>query len=751
MKTTAKTPPLKPDELERLYTMFLSNVYPSMVIALSEELGVTVDSINRLGVGYDYIEECWIFAERDERGLIVGLSRRQRDGSKFMVSGSKRGLIYECVGKIEKGRVINNDSFTRVRNAGVDCPICHKSDWCMVSNDDPHNPTAAICGRVEQGSIKHIEGSGYLHQLRTNGKVYTNTSVLPTSDKPYLVVEGASDVLAAMDLGYIGIGKPSAESGNILVAALLQGKSAVVFGENDAGAGVRGMERTFKQLKTRCKKVFKCLPPAIHKDLRRWLIAGLSIEELDAWIASKAVEGSTDNLIYGGLDFLSMAERFLRSRKTRLLNHHDVWWEYSQGKYNLVNEKTLASQVAKFFHGFEYADDDDKKVKDVKVNTYFTRELISAMCHHAISMVPNHVLEPCLINTGKQFDLSHLILFKNGMLDVMNDKLIPHSDNLFTTATLSYDYDPRAMSPRWITSVYEWLEGDEEQIALLQEWFGYNMTASNYLEQLMFVYGPSGSGKSTAQRVLQYLLDDNYMPMNTQQLCVDQFGLSSLVGKYACMVSEEGKIGHGKGQKLLSTLKQITGNDAMPIRRMRKEAVSGKLFCKITFTSNKLPVFHDETQALFRRYNLLNFGRTFKHNPNVMLYRELVAERQGIAVWAVEGLKRLLQNSGRFTQPAKSVATIEDLKIESSPIKSMFCDWIELGVPDSFVSRAQLYDLYLGICNEEYVKYPVSARSFRRVCDEAMPNLNDYEIRKHNMRGWIMAISPEAKKRYLGG
>ena len=98
-----------------------------------------------------------------------------------------------------------------------------------------------------------------------------------------------------------------------------------------------------------------------------------------------------------------------------------------------------------------------------------------------------------------------------------------------------------------------------------------------------------------------------------------------------------------------------------------------------------------------------------------------------------------------------SVATIEDLKIESSPIKSMFNDWIELGVPDAFTSRMQLYDLYIGICEAEHVKFPVSYRSFRRVCEEAMPKLKDYETRKHNLRGWNIAIDPEAKKRYLGG
>lgn len=751
MKNKAKTPSLTSDELEKLYIMYISNIYPSMVTALSEELGVSVDSINKLGVGYDYIEECWIFAERDECGQIIGLSRRYRDGSKCMVPGSKRGLIYECVQTIEKGRVYRNSGFVPARHAGVDCPLCGERGWCMVSRDNPNQPSAVICGRTPDGAVKYIEDSGYLHRLHSTIQDKSISSPIRSSDKPYLVVEGASDVLAAMDLGYVGIGKPSAESGSNLVAALLQGKSAVVFGENDAGAGVRGMERTLKQLKAGCKKALKCLPPATHKDLRRWLVSGLNTEELDAWIELKSVEGNTDSLIYGSLNFRNLAEQFLKSRKTRLLHHQDTWWEYGLGKYKPVNNKALTSWVGKFFHGFEYTDDDDKKVKDVNVNTYFKRELLSAMCDHAYSMVPDDVLEPCLVSTGKPFDVSHLMLFKNGMLDVVNDKLIPHSDNLFTTATLAYDYDPRALSPRWITTVYEWLEGDEERIALLQEWFGYNLVASNYLEQLMFIYGVPGSGKSTAQRILQYLLDSNFMPMNTHQLAVDQFGLSSLVGKYACMVSEEGTFDHGKGQKLLSVLKQITGNDAMPIRRMRKEAISGRLFCKITFISNRLPVFHDESQALFRRYNLLNFGKTFKHCPNVMLYNELKAERQGIAAWAVEGLKRLLKNGGRFTQPVKSLKTIEDLKIESSPIKSMFYDWVELGVPDSFVSRGQLYDLYIAICDEERVRFPVSNRSFRRKCEEAVPDLSDYDVRKNGERGWTMAINVEAKKRYLGG
>lgn len=42
------------------------------------------------------------------------------------------------------------------------CQICKKTDWCSISADG----SAAICPRVEQGSKKYIEGSGYLHILK---------------------------------------------------------------------------------------------------------------------------------------------------------------------------------------------------------------------------------------------------------------------------------------------------------------------------------------------------------------------------------------------------------------------------------------------------------------------------------------------------------------------------------------------------------------------------------------------------------
>ena len=41
------------------------------------------------------------------------------------------------------------------------CPVCGKSDWCMLAA----NNSVVICPRVEEGAVKYLDGSGYLHVL----------------------------------------------------------------------------------------------------------------------------------------------------------------------------------------------------------------------------------------------------------------------------------------------------------------------------------------------------------------------------------------------------------------------------------------------------------------------------------------------------------------------------------------------------------------------------------------------------------
>lgn len=300
-----------------------------MINYLAEDLGVTVESIKKLGVGFYPLKQAWIFAERNENGQITGLVQRYKirgETKKHCWSGSKRGLSYECLGVKQKKIYQRKNNFIRLQNAGVTCPICGKKDWCLVSDENPRNPSTVICSRTSEGAERFIEGSGYLHHRHqhisnSEQKIRPDQfSILSYSDNPLVVVEGSSDVLAAMDMGYVAIGKPSAESGNSILAKLVKNKDVIVIGENDE-AGQRGMESTFQTLKLKCKSVIKILPPDKFKDLREWCPTA---DEFENWVRKNKVTKTADGT-FETVHFPPLAEELLK-KFPRFVCFEDDWF-----------------------------------------------------------------------------------------------------------------------------------------------------------------------------------------------------------------------------------------------------------------------------------------------------------------------------------------------------------------------------------------------------------------------------------------
>src|SRR5262249_48601521 len=51
-----------------------------------------------LKIGYDPEDNCWLLPERDDRGRIVGLVRRDPDGLQMAMDGARRGLTWPDYG-----------------------------------------------------------------------------------------------------------------------------------------------------------------------------------------------------------------------------------------------------------------------------------------------------------------------------------------------------------------------------------------------------------------------------------------------------------------------------------------------------------------------------------------------------------------------------------------------------------------------------------------------------------------------------
>jgi hypothetical protein len=60
--------------------------------ALARQLGVTLDSLRALDVGWSEADGAFTFPERDASGNVIGILRRFRSGRKMVMGGGRRGL-----------------------------------------------------------------------------------------------------------------------------------------------------------------------------------------------------------------------------------------------------------------------------------------------------------------------------------------------------------------------------------------------------------------------------------------------------------------------------------------------------------------------------------------------------------------------------------------------------------------------------------------------------------------------------------
>lgn len=756
-------------DLATQFQTFQSNVFLGPLRNLAKSLGVSVESLQTLGVGYELRKQCWIFPERDSKGKVIGLLRRFWNGKKFMFESSKRGLTYplnpEFGGK-DRGRSILRD-FVRVTPTTYKCPICGKSDWCLISSIDPEDPPEVICPREETGSVRRVGDAGWLHILDKTRSLESSRSsknLLPHSDRPYLVVEGASDVLAATDLGFVAVGKPQALGGIDHLSKLLRGKEVIIIGENDDSVGEQGMNVTFTRLKKLCKKVTKILPPAGVKDLRTWYVKhDLTDRKFFQYVERHGDSKSDPNLLTDPSP-LGIARQWLKEKYTNgvhilMRRHRDLWWVYEDGRYKEAESDAMDVKLYSYLDG-KYSME-GKESKDGFVQTsklykpdeFKLRKIKHALMADTLIMNGRDATEPFTIMGNKcnfEFDRMKHVVFNNGILDVTTGKLMPLQPEIFMTSTLPYDYNPKAKCPVWEVAVQQWFDDPESRL-LLQQWMGYNLLATNHLEAMMILFGEPGSGKSTTTKTLSDLLgEERCTPIEYRDLAYT-FGMEMLVGKYAAIISEDQKAKRVDNDIVLQAIKRLTGRNRIVIRRKWQKSFAVEPFVRVTYECDQLPMFVDGARSLGRRVNMLHFRNSFVGHADTSLKDRIAKELSGIVNWALEGLKSLMDSDYEFVQPEASQEIRDELEQMTCPLSAMLQDCCVHKV-GSFASRTMLFDLHRVWMHENnYGAY--SKTLFYRMMKSIVKQdgttrrmVGDEQVRGYN----DIKITKEAMQRYLG-
>jgi len=743
-----------------LFETYRQNVCPAMLEYLANDLGVTAKSLDTMGVGYEFAGPSWVFAERSPSGKIIGLIRRFPDGKKYTISGSKRGLTYIInpdFGKQKDRYVPGRHNWTRV-SPSMPCPLCGRTKWCMVSSENIDNPPAVICGN-KTGSVCECGEGTYLHILRSeDNRSSSCETVLPQTTLPILIVEGQTDVAAAADLGFVGIGRPSAKSVKMLLKMPLNNRPVVVIGENDAGAGKGGMESAYRTIGKLTANIIQLMPPTGIKDLRAWLKTGLTSDGLIAAIenapAAPVSEVFEDDVAHT-VAKAWMEKELLIDGFPNIRLYKGQWLHYNDGRYQKEVDVLLRGRLYKFLDGKQY-----QKVDSVGAITLApykpSRAKISDIFDALNQWCPIVQDPPTWLDDEPHTDPVNLIPFKNGILDFdayMEGSivLLEPTPAFFNMNVVPYDFDETLESKIWDDFLDDIFNGDREKINLLAEWMGYNCVPDMSHEKMMIFTGRPRSGKSTVLEALRHMLGHEQCCESTFQSLCGPFGLQPMVGTLAALIGDA-KTPHAReSDAALEKLLQIVGGDPVTINRKGiSQMPTVQLKCRFTMAMNELPAFADHANALEPRKE----DRFLKTKLN----KEASVGR--LINFALRGLKRLRENKV-FTLPKSSSDLTDQFRIISNPIHEFVDECCEFSTDESHresrnklkVVTNDLYETWRVWCKCNGRAPGIKPLFFSRFA-ASYPHIVKNRTRVDGSQRYVyrgVMLTEEAKLKYLGG
>ncbi|MBT2748253.1 MULTISPECIES: phage/plasmid primase, P4 family [unclassified Lysobacter] len=198
---------------------------------------------------------------------------------------------------------------------------------------------------------------------------------------------------------------------------------------------------------------------------------------------------------------------------------------------------------------------------------------------------------------------------------------------------------PSGQCPTWLRFLSDVTGGDTALMEYLQRVVGYCLTGVTREHALFFLYGTGANGKSVFVNVLATILGDyaTNAPMDTFMESRHDRHPTELAGLRGARFVAASETEQGRRWNE-SKLKSITGGDTVSARFMRQDFFEYTPQFKLVIAGNHKPAIRNADEAMKRRLHLVPFTVTIPpERRDGRLTEKLLAERDGIMAWAVEG------------------------------------------------------------------------------------------------------------------
>ena len=292
------------------------------------------------------------------------------------------------------------------------------------------------------------------------------------------------------------------------------------------------------------------------------------------------------------------------------------------------------------------------------------------------------------------------IHFKNGTYFI-DGGFVPEKE--FCSNRLPVNYNLDAVHPtRWLRFLDELLY--PEDIYTLQEFMGYILIPTTKAQAMLLLIGNGGEGKSRVGFVCRNLLGNNMTICSISTLANNRFSLADQEGMLL-MIDDDMKMEALTDTGVIKAV--VTMEDKMNLERKGKQSYQGYLNVRImAFGNGSLSSLYDKSDGFYRRQITIRVKEKSQNRVDDRnLSAKLSEETEGIALWCLEGLKRLIKNEFHFTISERTLQNQAELRREEDSILDFFeSEGYITFDKNAIATTKELYEAYCLWGNDNLIK-----------------------------------------------
>lgn len=323
-------------------------------------------------------------------------------------------------------------------------------------------------------------------------------------------------------------------------------------------------------------------------------------------------------------------------------------------------------------------------------------------------------------------------------LPIQRDRIHVANGTLFLDGTFSSErefcrnrlpvaYNENAELPEtWLRFLGELLY--PEDIPTLQEFMGYCFLPTTKAQKMLVLIGRGGEGKSRVGVVLRALLGANMATGSIVKIESSRFARADLEHELV-MLDDDMKLEALPQTNHIKAI--VTAELPMDLERKGQQSYQGDLYVRfLGFGNGSLKALYDRSEGFFRRQIILTTKpKDANRVDDPFIAEKMCAEAEGIFLWCLEGLRRLIANNYRFTLSERARGNMaEAVSDGNNAVDFMRSEGYIRLKADAEASSRDVYAAYKLWC-EDNVLHPLSARSLSAHLNE---NQREYNIEPTN-------------------